>query len=166
MSISLYELTSEYEQLLLLAEDAVDPDEQQALADTLEGLEGELEQKLLNCAAVVRSLAATEAAIGAEVDRLQKRQATAGNSILRLKDYMLQSMQRAELKRVADARFTVWTQKSPVSVQIADEDALLSPFVTIKTTRSPDKKAIREAIEAGQDVPGCCLERTDGLRIR
>lgn len=53
---TLYELTADFQNLLMLAEDPdTDP---QAFADTLEGIEGELEDKADNYARVIRNLEA------------------------------------------------------------------------------------------------------------
>ena len=68
---TLYELTAEYQALLELAEDPEsDP---QAIADTFEGLEFELESKAEDYAKVIRMLEYDAAACDAESKRLRNK---------------------------------------------------------------------------------------------
>jgi multidrug resistance efflux pump len=43
------------------------------------------------------------------------------------------------------------------AVEIEDEAALASEWLTVKTTTLPDKAAIKEALKAGQQIPGAQL---------
>jgi multidrug resistance efflux pump len=43
------------------------------------------------------------------------------------------------------------------AVEIEDEAALASEWLTVKTTTQPDKAAIKEALKAGQQIPGAQL---------
>ena len=67
--MTLYELTEQYQQLVDMAADA----EPEVLADTLEGIEGEIEDKADNYAKVIRSIAGDIESVQAEIDRLSRR---------------------------------------------------------------------------------------------
>ena len=67
---SLYELTTQYQLLLELAED---PDTDiTVFQDTMEGLEGEIEEKAENYGRVIRELEGHAALIKSEIERLTK----------------------------------------------------------------------------------------------
>ena len=77
--MTLYELTDDYKALLQLAED---PDcDPEVLADTMEGLEGAIEEKAEGYAIVMKELEATEQKIKTEVDRLNARRLSISNNI-------------------------------------------------------------------------------------
>ena len=67
---SLYELTEDYKELLAMAED--EELDSELLADTLEGIEGSIEEKAEACAKIMKELAGESAAIQTEIDRLAK----------------------------------------------------------------------------------------------
>jgi hypothetical protein len=57
------------------------------------------------------------------------------------------------------------TSRKSQAVEIDDEDALPSEWLTIKTTSQPDKAAIKEALKAGQQIPGVELVSRRSWRI-
>lgn len=85
---TLYELTGQYMDLMEIAEEA-DPD---VLRDTLEGIEGEIEDKADNYAKVIRTLEGQVDTIDAEISRLQSKKKTVKNSIDSIKSNLERSM--------------------------------------------------------------------------
>lgn len=81
---SLYELTEDYKELLAMAED--EELDSELLADTLEGIEGSIEEKAEACAKIMKELAGESAAIQTEIDRLANRARLMDNNAKRLKD--------------------------------------------------------------------------------
>ena len=67
--MTLYELTGQYLELLDMAEDA-DPE---VFADTLEGIDGEIEDKADNYAKVIRTLEGDVQSVKSEIDRLTEK---------------------------------------------------------------------------------------------
>ena len=57
------------------------------------------------------------------------------------------------------------TSRKSQAVEIADEDALPSEWLTLKTTSQPDKAAIKEALKAGRLIPGAQLISRRSWRI-
>ena len=51
------------------------------------------------------------------------------------------------------------------AVVIDDEQALEPEWLTVKTTSQPDKAAIKEALKAGQQIPGAQLLSRRSWRI-
>ena len=64
---------------------------------------------------------------------------------------------------IAGQHHMVTVSAAPAAVVITDAAAI--PMAFIRTTEAPDKVAIRKAIEAGQDVPGCVLARGNGAPV-
>ena len=89
--MTLYELTEDYMNLLELAED---PDiDEQAFNDTLEGIDGALEDKVERYAKVIRTLEGDAAACDAEAKRLRNKKQTIENNIRRMKAALQYAMQ-------------------------------------------------------------------------
>jgi hypothetical protein len=57
------------------------------------------------------------------------------------------------------------TSRKSQAVEIADDDALPSEWLAIKTTSQPDKAAIKEALKAGHLIPGAQLISRRSWRI-
>lgn len=162
--MKLYELAGQYQELIPLAENADDEADLQAFYDTLDGLEGEIKEKVGNCAAVVKTLDAQASAIKAEEDRLAKRRQAIQNSRDRLKLYMQSGMEAAQLSKIKGELFTVSIADNPPSVVIDSEEMIPSDCKEVKITIA--RSRIAEKLKSGEPVAGAHLERTRSLRIR
>ena len=58
------------------------------------------------------------------------------------------------------------TSRKSQAVEIDDEEALAPEWLTVTTTSKPDKAAIKEALKAGQLIPGAQLLSRRSWRIR
>ncbi len=164
--MTLYELTEDYMNLLELAED---PDiDEQAFTDTLEGIEGALEDKAEGYAKVIRTLEGDAAACDAESKRLRNKKQTIENNIKRMKAALQYAMQATGKTKFKTALFSFGIQKNPAAVVI-DEGYIENIPDRFLIPQDPqiDKKAIKEALKAGEDLEGIAhLEQTESLRIR
>ena len=163
---TLYQLTADYMNLLELAED---PDiDEQAFMDTLEGIEGALEDKAEGYAKVMRQLEADAAACDAESKRLKNKSKTIDNNIKRMKQALQFAMQATGKTKFKTALFSFYIQKNPASVVI-DEQYIENIPERFLVRKDPEinRKAIRDAIDAGEDLEGLAhLESTESLRIK
>lgn len=162
--MKMYELAQEYRELIPLAENADDEAELQMFFDTLEGLQGEIGIKLENCAAVIAEIGAQADGIRSEEKRLASRRKAIENSIDRLKRYMQDGMDAAQMVKHKGQLFTISIQNNPPSVVVDDEAAVPKGFQRIKV--EVDKTAVKDALKSGTEVPGVHLEHTRSLRIR
>ena len=164
--MTLYELTAEYQQLLALAEDPdLDP---QMLADTMEGLSGEIEDKADGYAKVIRQMDADSAALKAEIDRLTARKRTADNSIDRMKEALKNAMILCEKPKIKTELFTFTVQNNPAKV-VMDEQYIenIPEEYLIQQEPKIDRAKIKEDLKVGKDLGGIAhLETEVGLRIR
>lgn len=164
MSTSLFDLANEAralrERLLDLELD------EQTVLDTLEGETGELTTRATNVVAIAMELDATAAAIKDAESKMAARRKAIEHRADRLRAYVRDAMQLAGIERVSCPWFVATVAQNPPSVVIDSEAQLPAEYVRTVTTTTPDKQAIRAALQAGEDVPGARLMRTVGLRVR
>lgn len=165
MSLSLYHMTDEYRRALADLTDSDLPPE--AVADTLEGLQGELSMKAANVAAFALNLEAEAEAAKQAEDRIKRHRQTLESRAKQMRDYLLSNMTRAGITEIAalDKSFRVRVMAGRESCVIESEEALPSDYVRVKTVSEPDKTLITKAIKEGFDVPGARLERKPSLKI-
>lgn len=164
--MTLYELTNDYMNLLALAEDPdTDPE---VLADTLEGLEGQLEDKADGYAKVIRQIEADVNGLKTEIERLQARKTAAQNNIDRMKANLEQMMIQTDKTKFKTELFSFGIQKNPAKV-VMDEPYIENIPEDYLKYKDPeiDRKKIAEDLKAGKDLEGIAhLEQTASLRIR
>jgi chromosome segregation ATPase len=161
--MKLYELTNDSLLVVeqLLQEDQLDEDGLQAALDAI----GEaVEQKLDGIARLIRNWEAETEALHDEIARLRDRQSAIDNRVRRLKDYALQCLQRANLHRVRLPIVTAYIGRSTrVEVDVPPEEV---PEQYRRISVSVDKRALKEALDAGDSVPGARLAETEYLVLR
>lgn len=162
---SLYTLSAEY--AAIRARLMETQDDEQAIADTLEGEGWELEQKILGTAYAIKDMEALIASRKEAVKEMQDAIKREENRLERLKTYLLTAMQVAGMYKVQGKHFDVRLKKKAQGVVIADESLIPQAFYRMPEVKPPcpviDKQAIKEALKAGWGVPGVHLD--DGLRL-
>lgn len=158
----LYELTGKYLALSQLADDPDMPPE--ALADSLEGLEGEIEVKAQALLQVVAGMEGDTGAIDAEIKRLQDRKRVIQNRADSLREYLRRNMIAAGISNISCPLFQISLVAGRPVVVVEDETKIPDQYV--KLVRQPNKADILKALKASEDVPGCVLgESKQALRI-
>lgn len=165
-STPLYELSQDYRQALDTLTDPENDLPAEVIADTLEGLQGTLEDKAVNVAKFFKNLEATAEAIKQAEQRMSHRRKAIESRVAALKDYLKLNMEACGITKIESPWFNLAIQKNPAAVEITDENTIPDAFVEILTTRKIDKAGIKQAIEAGTDVPGAVLTRGTRLAIR
>ena len=163
---TLYQLTDDYLTLLEMAED---PDiDEQALKDTMEGIEGALEIKAEGYAKIIRMLEGDAAACDAESKRLRNKKQAIERNIDRMKAALQYAMQATGKTKFKTPLFSFNIQKNTPSV-VMDEQYIENIPERFLIHKDPEinRAAIKSAIKAGEDVGGIAhLEQTESLRIR
>jgi len=141
-------------------------DDDDAFWDTLDG-ETDVLDLMDRCLASMQEDEALVGAIKAQIDDLRKRH----DRIARRADAWRRSLgvilASAGMKKAERPRGTVNVRPGNLSVRILNEDEVPSQLMREKISRAPDKAAIKSQIEAGEDVPGCTLERgSDIVSVR
>ena len=140
---TLYSLTSEYLQLLDMMQDPdVDP---QTVADTIEGIEGEIEIKADNLITVCKELEAQAAKWKAEKTRAERNQSTAENGIKRIKESILATMQITGRDKLPTEHYKLSIAKNGGLAPIV----LNGPVPMEYCKHEPDNAKIRELLKGG-----------------
>lgn len=165
--MTLYELTSEYLDLLAMLED---PDvDEDLINDTLEGIDGELEAKADGYARVMRQMDADAKAIKAEEERLANRRKSLENRSAALKSRLQQMMEITGKVKFKTELFSFGIQKNPARVVIDDPSRIYEDYL-IEQEPKIDTMAIKEALKDPEEAAlwdGIAhLEQTESLRIR
>ena len=163
---TLYSLTDDYLALLEMAED---PDiDEQALKDTMEGIEGALEIKAEGYAKIIRMLEGDAAVCDAESKRLRNKKQAIERNIDHMKKALQYSMVQTGKTKFKTPLFSFNIQKNTPSV-VMDEQYIENIPERFLIHKDPEinRAAIKSAIKAGEDVGGIAhLEQTESLRIR
>ena len=112
------------------------------------------------CAAVMRRLDSEAEYVGVEIKRLQAIKAQRENAAERLRGYVLSIMQAHNLVKVRGVTTTFTVVQNPESVEIGLYAAALPAEYqrVIPASVEADKRAIKDALKNGEDVPGCRLK--------
>ncbi|MGB8665885.1 MAG: siphovirus Gp157 family protein [Serratia inhibens] len=128
------------------------------IADTLEGIEGALGDKLDGAFTYVRNLEGLAKTVDEEVKRLTDRKKSFENRAKSIRKYVLACLLASGQDSLKTTTNTFTARKGVASVVIDNADLLPDELVTVQTLVAPDKKAIKEAIENGVDVKGAHIE--------
>lgn len=162
---TLYSLSDEYVQLMDLAI-STDPEDEQAFADTLEGLTAVINTKMDDYAVVMTHLKGRSDLIQTEIDRLKAMQQTIDNHEKRMKAALLSVMTEKlnQRKITTDFHtFTVCKNGGKQPMEITGE----VPDNYKRVVYETDTEKIRKELEAGATLPFAHLEeRGEHLRIK
>lgn len=161
--MTIYELTSEYLELLRWAEyEDMDP---QALKDTTEELSGEIEDKADGYAKVIAQLNADVDGIKVEIDRLKTKKEKIENNIKRIKETLQYAMQVTGKTKFKTTLFSFGIQKNPAALKIDDATKIPEQYL-IPQEPKVDNAGIKAALKDGAKYNWCHLEQSESLRIR
>lgn len=147
----LYKIANEYAKLANSDMDA------EMIADTLEGIQGEFEDKAEQILAIIKNERAMEVMLKEEAKALTERARASANKVANLKDYLVTSMETMEKKKINAGLHSLTVRKGVQSVNIIDVEKLPSDFVEYETVVKPDKNMIKEKMKLGEKIEGAEL---------
>lgn len=164
-TLKLYEITEQARALEKLAEDSdLTPDD---IADTLEGIELEFNDKAVQVGNFLMNLDPFEQGLDAEIKRLQAKKKTLQGRRESVKDYLRRNMEEMGISKIECPAFTIRLKSAQPKVAIDEEGSLPDDYVNVKTSITPDKRAILKALKEGEEIPGARLENgTAPLEIK
>ena len=163
--MTLYELRAEYMELLALLEDPdTDP---QVIADTMEGIRGELDVKCDSYVVMIRQLEAQVEMIDAELIRLEKNKSALTNNIKRMKSAVLDTIQMTGSRKMVTDHFKLSIVKNggKQPMEVDEIEKIPQDYLTMKPVANMEK--IRQELEGGGQLDFARLkERGEHLGIR
>ena len=161
----LYDLTTQYIDILSFLEDDANNENLQAMLD---GLEGKIEEKVENTVKIIKSLESDSAGIDAEIKRLTSRKAALTNNVDFLKNNIFTSLILVGADRIKGNLFTVSLQNNPCKVNVIDEDWIPEyyynfPEVKPQLDKNRLAKDLKDGIYGG---PGAVLIQEKRLVIK
>lgn len=168
--MTLYELANGYKEFLSAVDDGVIPEE--AIADTLEGIEADIDTKIDNTACLIKELEAEEAAIQAEEERLSQRRKSKAAARERISNYLSDMLHEIGKTEFESPRVRIGFRKTPGKVIAEDESGFIrwamendDSFITYgKPTLN--KTAIKTALAAGRVLDGVRIETGEKMTIK
>jgi hypothetical protein len=164
--LTLYQLSANYLEALDALTDPEADLPAEVVNGTLEALSGELEDKAINVAKFLRNMEATAEAIKSAEADMNKRRRILESRAKWLKDYLKGNMEHTGISTIECPYFKLSIQDNPSAIHIVDEDAIPDQFKEPVTTWRINKAAIRDAIKAGETVPGAEMVNSTRLAIR
>lgn len=142
---TLFEITNDLETLY---EMATDPEcDAQALADTIEGAMGELENKASSYVYVIKQLEMEQEKAEAVSKDFADKAKLRGNNLKRIKEAIMSTMDRLGLKELEAGDYTIKIQKNGGREPLVLDHPENVPDNLTKVTIEPDKDKIREYLK-------------------
>lgn len=132
-------------------------------ADALHAVEAEASEKIEATALYLRELDAEAKAAKDEADRMLARVKSMQKRSDYLKSMLLEALRATGKVKTARVTVSIRTTKA---VEIEEGADLPEAYTTVKTTVSPNKVAIKQALLDGGCVPGCELIERESVSIR
>ena len=149
------------QQIINAIEFGCDPETGEIIdAAALDALEMAKEEKTENIILLIKDLTAENKAISEEEQALAKRRRAGENRVEWLKNYLMASLEGEKFKTPRCSA----SYRKTASVSIIDESAIPSEYIRTKT--EPNKMAIKDALKAGETIPGATLEDRVSLIIK
>lgn len=159
---TLYELTSEYLEVLDMMED--DSIEEKIIKDTLDSIAGEIEDKADSIAKAIKSLKAEAEVIERESKRLTARKKMLLNNADRLKSYLEKSMIATDKRKIKTPLFTFGIRTNQPSLIIDNESKVPKKYILEQKPKF-DNAALKEYLK-NHKVAYAHLEASESLQIR
>lgn len=161
---ALYLIANEYRDAAMKLAD-LDLDAQ-TVADTLEGLAGELQTKAASVAYMVRAFEADAAAMKEWAKTAAERAKATENRAEALRAYLARCMEATGIEKIEGPGIKLSFRKSS-AVVIDGEDLIPQEYMRVKPAPPPEpnKNAIGDALKAGVVVPGAHVENRRSLVI-
>ncbi|MFS2027108.1 siphovirus Gp157 family protein [Massilia sp. CT11-137] len=164
--LSLYTIAQEHRAMVERLMDT--QDDAQAIADTIEAESYPLEVKAQNVAYAIKNLDATASAIKSAEAEMAARRKAIEKRVEHLREYTKTCMEVAGVTKIECPHFALAIKKNPVAVDVFEPALIPAEFMKRPEPppATPDKAAIKAALQDGHDVPGALLAQGTRLEIK
>ena len=167
--MTLYQIKEEYRALLEAIECGIVPEE--AINDTLEGIEGELNDKVDSIACFIKELRADITAIKHERDALQERLSAKVKKVEYLTDYLTRTLTELGVSKMETARNQISFRKSTCVTILGEEE-----FIEWAQKEAPELlkfakpeislTAVKNAIKGGRTLEGVSIDVNNNIQLK
>jgi len=160
--MNIYNLQNEYTHLAIqLQSGEVTPELEEALKIN----EAEFQNKSIGYGHIIRQKQYNREMIKKEMQRLKELDEAEERIENKLKEVLSGAMQLYGIDKVDSPTLKLSFRKSE-STEIVNEAQIDDKFMTVKTTKTPNKTAIKAAIQSGEVVEGAVLVTNFNLQIK
>jgi hypothetical protein len=165
-ALSLYAIAQEHRAMVERLMDT--QDDAQTIADTIEAESYPLEVKAQNVAYAIKNLDATAAAIKSAEAEMAARRKAIEKRVEHLREYTKTCMEVAGVTKIECPHFALTIKKNPAAVDVFEPSLIPVEFMKQPEPppATPDKAAIKAALQDGKDVPGALLAQGTRLEIK
>lgn len=147
-NLSLYEITNAFPALMeneeITEEDKIKIEEELTIL---------LQQKSQNIIGYTKNIELTINAMKEEEDRISNNRKTLENKLIRFKQYVKDCMENNGITKIETGLGTLSIAKSPISVEVVNEDAVPSEFKQEVITTKIDKTKIKNNFKETGEIP-------------
>lgn len=168
--MKLYEISENYRAFMAAVDAGEIPED--AIGDTLDGIEGAFDDKADSIACLIKELRLEAAGIKTEADNLTARARRAQAKADRLQGYLLYHMQAMGKTKISTARNVLSLRKGTPACKIEDEALALSWLEMhhmedcIKREVSIRKRELLARMKDGDEIPGAHMEQDVILQVK
>ena len=152
-NLTLFRITNDFQALMNQVEEGeITEEEYNALG---EKLATELQNKSTNIVGYIQNEAILIEAIDSQITRLQELKKVKENKLNNFKKYVKEQMTKINLPKVETELGTLSIAKSPISIEIINEDKIANEYKKIVQQITIDKTKIKEHYkETGETIEG------------
>lgn len=125
--------------------------------------ESELKAKSVNYYHVIKELESTTNMIDAEIKRLQELKKSRVNTIEKLENALIYSMNLHGIEKIETETLKISTRKSK-SVEVVDIDKL--PFNCLKIEKKAIKSEIKKMLDEGMEIQGAKIVENTSIQFK
>lgn len=135
---------------------AIIGDDDELRADTIEG-ETDLNEAIGRALAEIDECDVLEAGLKAKIDEMQRRKSAVASRSSRLRAAIEQAMSVLDLKTIRLPTATLTLRDVKPGLEVTEEADIPARFWALSAPKL-DRKAVKEALDAGEDIPGARLD--------
>ena len=162
--MNLYEITSDYQQLLDNLVDEETGEIKQEKLDELNSLTLSINDKCIAIASYIENLEADRKSIEEAKKKMCEREKRLKKATDNMKSYLLSNMEKLDIKKISSPYFDISVRKNPPAVDMFDEWQVPPEYDRVKIEKNIAK--IREDLINGVIIPGAKLIQRNSLSIK
>jgi len=165
--MNLYNAVTEYDEILSDLLERLESKEidEVTFSDTLESVQGDLNEKLLSFAASAKNAEAKAEYIKAAEKELADKRKSEERKAEKIRQIIKDTMNRFELFKISNNLIQVSRRNNPPSVDVYDADSIPEQFWRTKTERSIDKQMLKYEL-LDREIFGAQIVQTESLVIK